>query len=51
MQDTIIGEEDEVFKKFWNAKTPPPAQHFTWRVVMNRNATKDNKSNKGINDK
>jgi len=48
LHDTIIRGKYEVFNKLCNVKAFPLAQHFVWRVMLNKISTKDNLSNKGI---
>jgi len=49
LQDTIVGEEGEVFSEHWTIKALPLAQHFALKLLMNKVATKNNLSKTGIN--
>jgi len=44
----IHREHNEVFKKIWKIKALPSMQHFAWKVLLVRVATKDNLTMRGI---
>ena len=47
--DATIFEEIVEFDKFWKVKALPSAQHFAWKNLLNKVATKDNLGRRGIN--
>lgn len=49
LQDIIHGKEYERFSNFWEVKALPYAQHFIWKVLINKVTTKDNITKRGVN--
>ena len=47
LHNTFIGEHFDMFKLFRSIRAHPSAQYFSWRVILNRVATKDNLRRRG----
>ena len=44
-----VGEDTNLYGIFWNIKASPRALHFAYKVLLNRIATCDNLTKRGVN--